>query len=402
MKILQVNCVYKKGSTGKITADIHQELLEQGIESVVCYGRGAVIREPNVYKTCGELYSKANNLLSRFTGLMYGGCFFSTNKLISIIKKERPDIVHLQCINGYFVNIFRLVAWLKKHKVKTVLTLHAEFMFTANCGYALECGKWRTGCGHCPSRKQETKSLLLDRTATAWKRMKQAFDGFDSAVIVGVSNWITNSAKQSQILGGLPSMCIYNGIRIDNFHADRSEAENRALREKYGIPEGKRIVLQVTPGLNHVKGGDIFLRLAQRLPEDYHAVVVGQGGDYSDRVTAIPFTNNQQELAGLYRMADVMVSTSRSDNYPTVCLEANCCGTPVVGFDVGGVKETIGQGLGQTVPALDEDALLHAVLEWSKRKLDISQELVAARRTYCDRKRMANDYVQLYRQMLKQ
>ena len=119
MKILQVNCVYKKGSTGKIVADIHTELTNIGFESIVCYGRGEKYSEPHVYKTCGELYSKFNNLLSRFTGIMYGGCTFSTNRLIHIIKNEKPDIVHLHCINGYFVNIYRLISWLKSNNIKT-------------------------------------------------------------------------------------------------------------------------------------------------------------------------------------------------------------------------------------------------------------------------------------------
>ena len=113
MKVLQVNCVYRKGSTGKITADIHEELLRQGVESVVCYGRGDMVDEPHVYKTCGELYSKANHALTYVTGIMYGGLGLSTRKLISVIEKEQPDIVHLQCINGYFVNIYRLITWLK-------------------------------------------------------------------------------------------------------------------------------------------------------------------------------------------------------------------------------------------------------------------------------------------------
>ena len=138
MKVLQVNCVYDTGSTGKIMADIHRELGRRGIASVVCYNRGKKVKEPNVYKTCGELYSKCNNLITRFTGIMYGGCWFSTNRLISIIKKEQPDVVHLHCINGYFVNIYRLVQWLKENHIKTVLTLHAEFMYTANCGHAMD------------------------------------------------------------------------------------------------------------------------------------------------------------------------------------------------------------------------------------------------------------------------
>lgn len=139
MKILQINNVYKKGSTGKITYDIHQELQRRGIESVVCYGRGQKVDEINVHKTCGEFYSKINNIWSRITGIMYGGCFFSTNRLISIVKKEKPDIVHLQCLNGYFVNIYRLINWLKKNKIKTVLTLHAEFMYTGGCGHSIGC-----------------------------------------------------------------------------------------------------------------------------------------------------------------------------------------------------------------------------------------------------------------------
>ena len=75
MKVLQVNCVYKKGSTGKITYDIHTELLKQGIESVVCYGRGENVQDKFVYKTCGELYSKVNHFL-RLQELCMEAVFF--------------------------------------------------------------------------------------------------------------------------------------------------------------------------------------------------------------------------------------------------------------------------------------------------------------------------------------
>ena len=168
MKLLQINCVYKKGSTGKLSYDIHKGVLNCSNESVFCYGRGEKTKDEKVVKTCGELYSKFNNLLSRFTGLMYGGCYFSTKKLINTIKKEKPDIVHLHCINGYFVNIYKLVEFLKKSGIKTVLTLHAEFMHTANCGHAFECNNWKTGCGNCPRLREETKSLFLDNTALSF------------------------------------------------------------------------------------------------------------------------------------------------------------------------------------------------------------------------------------------
>lgn len=267
MKVLQVNCVYKKGSTGKITYDLHKGLLDAGIESIVCYGRGELVKEPGVYKTCPEWYSKLNNALSRITGIMYGGCFYSTNRLISVMKKEKPDVVHLQCINGYFVNIYRLVTWLKKNNIKTVLTLHAEFMYTANCGHALDCDRWKTGCGSCPRLRSETKSLLLDRTARSWQKMKKAFDGFDENLIVtSVSPWLMERAKQSPILRGKKHCVVYNGLDTNVFHP----YETDDLRKKHNCV-GKKVVFHATPAFsadpNHFKGGYYVLELARRMPE---------------------------------------------------------------------------------------------------------------------------------------
>ena len=112
MKVLQVNSVYRSGSTGKITYDIHRELLSRGEGSVVCYGRGERVREPHVYKICGELYSKVNNLRSRLTGMMYGGCLLSTNRLIRIMWNRKW--VYLQIINHkwfIFLNFMKNPLW---------------------------------------------------------------------------------------------------------------------------------------------------------------------------------------------------------------------------------------------------------------------------------------------------
>ena len=112
MKVMQINCVYNTGSTGKIVYDIHNSLKESGIESIICYGRGKKTDETGVYKTSSEFLAKFNNVKSRFTGIQYNGSFFATRKLINIIKKTKPDVGHLHCINGFFVNIYTLVKFL--------------------------------------------------------------------------------------------------------------------------------------------------------------------------------------------------------------------------------------------------------------------------------------------------
>lgn len=337
MKVLQVNCVYKKGSTGKIVADIHSELLRRGIESVVCYGRGLKIHETNVFKTCPEWYSKLNNLWSRFTGLMYGGCFFSTLFLLYIIKKERPDVVHLHCLNGYFVNIYRLLSWLKKKKIKTVLTLHAEFMHTANCGYALDCEKWKSGCGNCPRLKKETKSLILDQTANSWKKMKKAFNCFDNLIIVSVSPWLMSRAKQSPIMSQNNHITIFNGVDTDVF----KKKNKTDLKKKYGLLN-KKIVFHVTAyfstDLGHLKGGAYVFQLAKKLPHiDFFVAGLFK------KVDALPANlhllgciTDQNVLADYYTMADVSLIVSKKETFSMPVAESLCCGTPVVGFNAGG------------------------------------------------------------------
>ena len=49
---------------------------------------------------------------------------------------------------------------------------------------------------------------------------------------------------------------------------------------------------------------------------------------------------DQTMLAKYYSLADVFVICSKRENFPTTCVEAQCCGVPVVGFDTGGTKET--------------------------------------------------------------
>jgi len=66
MKVLQVNCVYKKGSTGSIVLSIHNGLKQNGHESVVCYGRGSGVSEKDIYKTSSEIEAKIHALYARF------------------------------------------------------------------------------------------------------------------------------------------------------------------------------------------------------------------------------------------------------------------------------------------------------------------------------------------------
>lgn len=80
----------------------------------------------------------------------------------------------------------------------------------------------------------------------------------------------------------------------------------------------------------------------------------------------MPRTDSVAQLAAIYSAANVFFNPTVEDNYPTVNLEAEACGTPVVTYDTGGCAETITSHASTAVEGLDEG--LRALLDLSTLK----------------------------------
>jgi putative colanic acid biosynthesis glycosyltransferase len=405
IKVLQVNSCYRSGSTGKIVFDLHSELRKDGMGSLVCYGRGSKVVEENVYKISNPLLVNLHALRTRLFGLPFEGSLVPTQYLKAIIQKEKPDIVHLQCINGYIVNIYEIVDFLKKHKIPTVLTLHAEFIHTGSCGHAYECEKWKTGCGQCPQLWEASRSWYFDRTKTAWKKMKKAFENFDTLRITTVSSWLAYRAIQSPILEKYPVTVIHNGLDSERTFKPIFQS---SIREKHDIKENK-IIFYATPqfivnGVD-VKGGHYVLSLAERLKG--HPIKILIAGSYSkkiilpDNVICVGRISNQQNLAAYYSMADLTLLVSRRETFSMVCAESLCCGTPVVGFEAGGPETIALSEYSQFVPQGDMEALERIVLEWIHKKEKMPSNTLSdiARNKY-SKERMYKEYRIVYKELL--
>lgn len=407
MKILQINCVYKKGSTGKIVYDMHSELLKDGIESIVCYGRGERVEESGVYKVSGEVYSKVNHLRTNLTGVKYGGCSISTRYLTSIIKKERPDVVHLHCINGYFVNIYHLLTWLKERRIKTVLTLHAEFMYTGGCGNSMDCNQWNShlGCGYskCPRLKVDIGSWVFDKTKTMWQLMSEAFEGFnENLIIVSVSPWLSQRAKSSTILSDKEHHVVFNGIDKDIFHI-YSENANIQTRKELGLGD-EWIVFHATAFFTddqlHIKGGYYLIELAKCMPE-ITFVVAGeykQGIKVPDNIKLLGKVKNQEYLARLYSMSDLTVLTSLKETFSMVVAESLCCGTRVVGFYAGAPEVIALEKYSKFVQCGNVSKLAASISEMLHKRFDVNH--LAEESKIYTKEAMAERYIEIYREFL--
>ena len=75
---------------------------------------------------------------------------------------------------------------------------------------------------------------------------------------------------------------------------------------------------------------------------------------------SVRWWGHSDAVAEHYAAADVVVLPSRAEGMALVPLEAMACARPVVGFDVGGVRQSVG-GAGAVVPPGDAAALATAI-----------------------------------------
>ena len=405
MKVLLIDVNCKYSSTGKIVYDLYSRLNADGHEARIAYGRGDVIDEPGIFKFGIDSETKKHALLARITGK--NGCYSpkSTARLIEYIKEFKPDLIHIHELHAYFVNHGQLLEFLKEQQIPVVWTFHCEYMYTGKCGFAYECQQYKSGCGNCPYIHEYVSSFGIDRTAQLLAEKKKSMEGLNLKAIVTPSKWLADKTKETYLYK-YNIKVIHNGIDTDGiFYPRSSDVE---LRNEYGINQDDRLVLAVAPNIMDVrKGGQTVLDLAETMPNTQFALV---GADetkrHSDNVQLIARTKNQDELARWYSEADIFIICSKAENFPTTCIEALCCGTPVVGLDECGTKETAPEPYGTFVKvdiAGDSDVKYAATLEALKKAIDSqlerelsSQQIRDFAVSAYDNKVMYNNYLNVY------
>lgn len=398
MRVLQVNSVYGAGSTGVLTRTLHHGLMERGHESLVLYGRGPEAQDSNVIRVCSDTYARANKAWSMLSGYAYGGCEASTKKVIQYIRDFGPDVVHLQCINEHFINIYRLLDWLAQAKLPTLITLHADFMFTANCGSALGCEGWKGGCENCPDFRRATGSLVLGRTRASFNRMLAAYQKFDERLsIVAVSPWLARRAEQSPMFAGRGVTTILNGVDCGIFTPSDDESG-----------EGRPYLLHVTSHFTDkddaLKGGRYIIDLADRLSDlPLEIVVAGKSEVEASRlpnnVRILGPVSDAAELARLYSGATATLLTSNQETFSLPCAESLCCGTPVVGFEAGGPESIALPEANVFVRYGDLDALEAATRCFIGKSCPSRRQLAAHAARVYSITRMIDEYVREYRRV---
>jgi alpha-1,6-mannosyltransferase len=236
-----------------------------------------------------------------------------------IIERERPDLI--ESGDPY------QVAWKAVHT-----------------GVALRIPVVGFYHSHFPEAYVRTAEKFCGRTVTEF------FLDFSQRYIRNLYNRFERTLVPSPALGQLLAQWgVRNvadtdlGVDTGVFHPKPAPGED--VRAEHGIPRQSTLLLYVGRLAQEKNTQTLFAAFAllrRRFPERFHLLVVGDGlqrdelhsqitGHHSP-ITHLPYCADPRELAALYRAADLFVHPGVQETFGLVTLEAQACGTPVIGI----------------------------------------------------------------------
>lgn len=273
------------------------------------------------------------------------------------------DLIQLHWIAG-FVDYRGFFSALPTGK-PLVWTVHDMQALTGGCHYDRECGKFSERCGACP---QLGSIFEKDITRQIWLRKRKSFQRLGSRQlhIVSPSRWLRDEVKRSSLLSRFPCSIIPYGLDTQVF----SPRDPRVAREIFGIPLTAKVILFLADGVHVPRKG--FPLLAEALTgaePDGNMFLISVGPGFPPDLRHFPHRHietlrDDRLLSHIYSAADVFVIPSLQENLPNTALESIACGTPVVGFAVGGIPDIVRPGVtGFLAKPADPADLRRAIIE---------------------------------------
>ena len=243
---------------------------------------------------------------------------------------------------------------------------------------------------HFPEAYLRTTERYLGRTATefvmdlARRYVRKIYNKFEVTLVP--------SARLGQVLTdwGVENVrAVDLGVDVEIFHPQPSDA---VTRESLGVPPGRCLLLYVGRLAQEKNTRTLFAAfelLTERHPQLYHLLVIGDGlqraelrglQERTGSVTWRQYCTDSEELARLYRAADLLVHPGVQETFGLTALESQACATPVVGIR-GSYMDRIIFGSQEhwarenTVPALAEAVRAAAGMNLRRSSLAVAESV---------------------------
>ncbi len=364
MKILLVN-TYDRGGAANACLRLHEGLQREGVECSILFktkqkniSNSGIV---NPLKIKATTFQKGINKLKRI--LIELKLLKPTQKITnSFLKTRDPNLVlfsyptsnyditesplykEADIINLHWVaGLLDYKSFFEKNTKPVVWTLHDINPFSGG-GHADDkiIGVNKHGC---PIYREFTNREKFEFEKIINYKLK-IFRNAKSVHIVSLCNWMSYKVKNSLVFNKFSISLIPNGIDSTIFKPRNKEFSRNILN----LSNNKKVVLFVADSIDINYKGYVFLKKALKELENNNLVLVAIGS--SREVNEMPYyvkelgvINDERLMSIAYSAADVFVIPSLADNLPNTVLESIMCGTPVIGFPVGGIPDMIQDGV---------------------------------------------------------
>ncbi len=398
MKVAYINSVAGFGSTGRI---VWQLASLPDVEGRIYYGRKENKTDQQTYRITGRA-GNGFHILGTFVTGRHG--FYNsheTRKMIEDLRAFDPEVIHLHNLHGFYLNVNILMDYLSSCGKPVIWTMHDCWAFTGHCAHyeGIGCDKWMTGCYDCKGLNKYPYTFNGANVEKNYAEKKRIFNEFKEGqlTIAAPSEWLKDQLSRS-FLKEQKTVTIHNGIDLSVFSPTDSD-----FRKEHGI-ENKRILLAVASVWYKEKGLNDLIKLSRNLDDDTVLTVVGvtekQIRLFDPRHTVcILRTENIRQLCGIYSSADYLLNPTYEDTFPTVNLEAQACGCPVITYRTGGSTETVTELTGAVTEEKTCASLMKAIGQLPMRKTEEMSRACTANAAQYDYREMLRRYDELYKEV---
>lgn len=360
-KILFLNTVAKGGGASSVAESLFIKCNKlSDYKAFFAYGRGKRVKDSRYFYFGNRLEVVIHLCLVRFFGLEGYGTYFATRRLIKYIKKEKFNIVHMHNLHGYYLNFFYFIKFLKKYNIKTVWTLHDEWLFTWLPAYSTGCIHCSTLQGDCSNIYSYPKNYLPIFSNFLLRKKIKIFSNATFIHLVSPAEWLLNK-KESSSFRLLKSSLIPNSIDTNIYYR---RGDCNVLRQKYGVPLNKKIIVFSAHNLLlPTKGIHYILEVADRLQrnDNYFFIGFGNGQLHTTRNVKLLGYLTQEESAEVLSLADLYMFTSLIEVHPLVILQALAVRLPILAFDIIPLHKLVTTEVGILVPYGSIDGLIDSM-----------------------------------------
>ena len=318
---------------------------------------------------------------------------------------QEADIIHLHWINQGLFSLNQIGKILASGK-PVVWTMHDMWPCTAICHHARECERFHDHCHHCP---QLQRPGARDLSWQVFQKKKRTY-ARGSISFVACSRWLADEARKSSLLQGMNVSSIPNTYNHILFHPTSQDEARRSL----GLPVTGRLLLFACQKVNNVRKGLDYLLSALRSERlrawqgQLTLVVVGQlseqlTADIPYPVHAMGYLSEESVMAALYQAVDAFVTPSLEENLPNTIMEAMACGTPCVGFRIGGIPEMIDHEVNGYVANYRDAYDLACGIDYvlcPENHSRLSEAAAHKAAVTWNEEKVSRDYIRLYEQLI--